>query len=148
MTALRFQTRGGGRHQTSPASLWRSSSINVRHNLFWFLFIGTHQCFAILLCFSCEVKMAVTLQGSRGSPSRGGDVTVHVWQKPTELVHSLLFPSCAYFCLYGLFNCISFRKFSRQLRFLTQFFRSYLSLTVSPDVILCGWLGLKHQLTN
>ena len=24
----------------------------------------------------------------------------------------------------------------------------YLYYNVSPDVILCGWLGLKHQLTN
>ena len=25
---------------------------------------------------------------------------------------------------------------------------SHLQPVVSPDVILCGWLGLKHQLTN
>ena len=35
------------------------------------------------------------------------------WHKPTELAHSFLFCSCAYFCLS--FNCISFHKFSRQL---------------------------------
>ena len=50
-----------------------------------------------------------------GSPSRGWDVTVYVWHKPTELAHSFLFSSCVYFCLYGTFNCISFYKFSRQL---------------------------------
>ena len=33
------------------------------------------------------------------------------WHKPTELAHSFLFCSCAYFCLS--FNCISFHKFSR-----------------------------------
>ena len=32
------------------------------------------------------------------------------------------------FCLYDPFNCISFLKFSRQLRFLTLFFRSYFCL--------------------
>ena len=37
------------------------------------------------------------------------------WHKPTELAHSFLFRSCACFCLYGPFNCISFHRFSRQL---------------------------------
>ena len=32
-----------------------------------------------------------------GSPSRGGDVTVCVWHKPTELAHSFLFCSCGCF---------------------------------------------------
>ena len=36
-----------------------------------------------------------------------------------------------YFCLHSPFNCISFLKFS-----------------FSPDVILSGWLGSKHQVTN
>ena len=49
------------------------------------------------------------------SPSRGGDVTVYVWHKLTELAHSFLFCSCVSFCLYGPFNCLSFHKFSRQL---------------------------------
>ena len=35
--------------------------------------------------------------------------------KPTKLAHSFLFCSCVYFCLCGLFNSISFHKFSRQL---------------------------------
>ena len=39
-----------------------------------------------------------------GSPSRGGDVTVYVAYKPTELAHSFLFCSCVDFCLYGPFN--------------------------------------------
>ena len=50
-----------------------------------------------------------------GSPSRGGDVTVYVWHKPPELVHSVLFCSCICFFLYGPFSCISFRQFFRQL---------------------------------
>ena len=32
-----------------------------------------------------------------GWPSRGGDVTVYVWHKPTQLAHSFLFCS---FCLF------------------------------------------------
>ena len=35
--------------------------------------------------------------------------------KPTEPAHSFVFCSCVYFCLYGLFNRISFHKFSWQL---------------------------------
>ena len=81
------------------------------------------------------------------------------------LLHSFFFPcSCVFFCLYGPFNCISFYKIlPTNLRFLTLFIRSYFCLSdpftslyiyisikssFSPDVILCGWLGWKHQLTN
>ena len=95
-----------------------------------------------------------------GSP-HGGDVMTYVWHKPTKLAHSFLF--CSWFCfrLSGSFNCIWFHKFSQQLCFLTLFFRSYFCLigpfnyislfmkvSLSPDIILCGWPGLKRQLTN
>ena len=69
--------------------------------------------------------------------------------------------SCACFCLYGPFDCISFHKFSRQLSAFSLCSCSlisalwvlstvYLSIKVSlsPDIIICGWLGLKHQPTN
>ena len=32
-----------------------------------------------------------------------------LFHKPSELAHSLSFCSCVCFCLYGPFNCISFR---------------------------------------
>ena len=58
-----------------------------------------------------------------------GPYGLYLWHELTELAHSFLFCSRIYFCLYGHFNCISFRKFFRQLlRFLTLFFRSYLCL--------------------
>ena len=63
--------------------------------------------------------------------SLGGDGTVYVLHKPTELGHSFLFCSCVCFCLCDPFNRISFHKFSRQLRFLTLFFRFYLCLILS-----------------
>ena len=99
------------------------------------------------LSFSLSLSLVPT-----GSPSRGGDVMVYV--------HSFLSHSCVCFCLYGPFNCISFHQFSRQLFAFSLrssglilpywFFQLYVSLWVSliPDIILCGWLGLKHQLTN
>ena len=81
--------------------------------------------------------------------------------KPTELAHSFLFCTCVCFCLYGHFNCISFHKFSRRLpafslcssalnSALLVLSALYPSMKVffGTDVILCGWLGLKHQLTN
>ena len=96
-----------------------------------------------------------------GSPSPGGDVVVYVRQKPTEPAQSFLFCSCVYLCLYGPLNSISFLKFSHQLSTflfcssghnsaLLVLSTTYFSRKVSPspDIILCGWLGLKHQVTN
>ena len=84
-----------------------------------------------------------------------------LWHKPTELAHSILFCSCVCLCPYGSFTCISLHKFSWQLyafslcssglsSALLVLSTTYLSMKVSlsPDIILCGWLGLKHQLTD
>ena len=65
----------------------------------------------------------LTLVGDAFSISRPRGLTFTWWgccglyllHKPAELAHSFSFCSCVYFCLYGPFNCISFRKFSRQL---------------------------------
>ena len=90
--------------------------------------------------------------GPAGSPSRGGDVTVYVFDinKPS-LPTPFVFCSCVFFCLYGPFNCISFHKFSRQLSAfslsssglisaLLVLSTTYLFMKVplSPDTILCG----------
>ena len=85
-----------------------------------------------------------------------------LWHKSTELVHSFLFCSCICLCLYGLFNCISFHKFSRQLSafslcspgltsallVLSTILYLFVKVSLIPDIILCDLLGLKHQLTN
>ena len=81
--------------------------------------------------------------------------------KPTKLAHSFLFSSCVRFCLYSPFNCISFHKFSRQLFAFSLFFFGlnsavmvlstiyrFMKVSLSPDIILCGGLGLRHQLTT
>ena len=62
-----------------------------------------------------NLSLLLLLSVPAGSPSRGGDVTFHVWHKPTDLAHSFLFCSCVYFCFCVRFNCISFHKFFRQL---------------------------------
>ena len=81
--------------------------------------------------------------------------------KLTKLAHSFLFCSCVCFCLYGPFHSISFHKFSRTLfafslcssglisaLLVLSTIHLFMKVSLSPDVILCGWLGLKHQLTN
>ena len=85
-----------------------------------------------------------------GSPSRGGDVTVYVWHKPTELAHSFLICSYVYFRLYGFFNCISFHEFSQQISVfwlcsscLLSSFQLYISVWKSPSALIwylvVGW---------
>ena len=97
-----------------------------------------------------------------GSPSCGGDVAVHVLDiNQPSLPTPFFFCSCVYFCLYCPFNCISFHKFFRQLSafslcsfglisallvFSGRYF--FTKVSFSPDIILCGRLGLKHELTN
>ena len=62
---------------------------------------------------------------------------------------------------FGPFTCISFHKFFRQLSAFSLCSSSFISallvlstihlfikLSFSPDIILCGWLGLKYQHTN
>ena len=90
-----------------------------------------------------------------------GCCSLYFWHKPAELAHSFWFCSCVYFCLYGLFNCISYHKVSRQLSafslcsfglisallvFSGRYF--FTKVSFSPDIILSGRLGLKHELTN
>ena len=102
----------------------------------------------------CERSLSFLVPA--GSPSCGGDVAIYYfWHKPTELAHSFFFCSCVCFCLYGPFNCISFHNISRQLSAFSHCsfglsWTEYLFMTVSfsPDIILCGWLSLRHQLTN
>ena len=97
-----------------------------------------------------------------GSPSRGGGCYgLCQRHKPTELAHSFLVCSCVYFCLCGPFDCILFHKLSRQLSFFSfcssrlisallvlSTINLFRKVSFSPDIILCGWLGLKHLLTN
>ena len=83
-----------------------------------------------------------------------------LWHKPTELPHSFLFCSCVCFCLYVPFNCISSinspDNFLLSHSVLLVLFLPYWSfqlylfvkVSLSPDVILHGWLGLKHQLAK
>ena len=90
-----------------------------------------------------------------------GCYSLCLWHKPTDLAHSFLFCSCVCFCLHGSFNRISFYKFLSQLFVFSLCSSSLISVLLalsaiylfikvsfSPDVIHCGWLGLKHQLSN
>ena len=81
--------------------------------------------------------------------------------KQSLLLPFFKFCSCVYFCLYGLFNCISFRKFSLQLSvfwFCSSGLIStllvfstvclFMKVSFSHDIISSGCLGSKKQLTN
>ena len=90
----------------------------------------------------------------------GGDDTVYVWHKPTELSQSFSFCSRTYFCLYGpstVFHSInppdnspfsdcSSCLISALLVFPT--LQLFVKVFFSPDMIHSGWMGSKHQLTN
>ena len=91
--------------------------------------------------------------------TRWGCCGLCLWHEPTELAHFFLFCSCVCFCLYCPFSCISFHKFSWQLSAFSLFSSGLISaslavsniylfikVSLSPDLILCNWLGLKHQL--
>ena len=93
-----------------------------------------------------------------GSPSRGRDATVYVLDVNQPSLPTLfLFCSCACFCPYGPFHCISFHKFSRQLNSAFSLCSSglnsaflvlsttylFMKVSLSPDIILCDWLGWK-----
>ena len=94
------------------------------------------------------------------SPFRGGDVAVYVFD-----VNQLSLPAPFYsvlvcFCLYGPFNCLhsinspdssplshSSSDLKSALLVLSAIYL-FMKAPLSPDIIFCGWLGLKHQLTN
>ena len=93
-----------------------------------------------------------------------GCCSLCLWHKSTEFAHSFKkkkkkFCSCVCSCFYGPFNYISFHKFSRQLSafslcsaglisavFVLSTIYLLMNVSLNPDVILCGWVGLKHQL--
>ena len=96
-----------------------------------------------------------------GSPSHGGGVAVYVIGRNQRSLPTLLILFLCLFLSYGPFNCISFHKFPRQLSAFLLCSSSpisallvlstvylFMKVSFSPDIILCGWLGLKHQLTH
>ena len=112
-----------------------------------------------VICFnSAEVARWVPT----GSPSRGGDVAVYVFyinqpSLPTPF-HSVRVTVSVFMALSTVFQSINSPDNSPlshsvlPVLFLSywSFWNIYLFMKVSfsPDIILCGWLGLKHQLTS
>ena len=97
-----------------------------------------------------------------GSPSRGGDVTVDVTDVnqpslPTPF-YSVLVPVFVFMALSTLFHSINSPDNSSLFSLSSSVLNSallvlstiilFMKVSLSPDVILCGWLGLKHQLTD
>ena len=106
----------------------------------------------------CSVSLSPT-----GSPWRGGDVVVYVFDinllsLPTPFFYSVLVSVSVFIALSAVLHSKNSVTTLHFLTVLVVFFSAYWSFQVyiylfmkvsfSPDVILCGWLGLKHQLTN
>ena len=101
---------------------------------------------------TCPLYEFVVSAVPAGSPSRGGDVAVYVFDiNHPSFAHPCLFCSCVCFCLHGPFNCISFHKFSRQLSafsicssglvsasLLLSTLYLFMNVSLSPDMIPCS----------
>ena len=158
MTALRFQT--GGRHQTSPASLrgaWKGEPLSS-----WF---STERSLisasAVPHCGVCTMAWEKKMSSRAHLHVLG--MLRFMFLTYTNRACPLLFIRSIFvsFCLYCPFTCISFHKFSQQLSafslcssglisalLVLSTIYLFLEVSFSPGKILCGWLGLKHQLTN
>ena len=132
--------------------------------------VDCHQlCVTVVSAMQLSHQLFVIVSPRRLAFAWRGCCSLYFWHKPTKLAHSFLFCSCVYFCLYGPFNCISCHNFSWQLSTVLLCFllkaptnscslisvllvlstiHLFMKVSFSPDVILCGWLGLKQQLTN
>ena len=129
---------------------WTLSYFGLTHHLFFKRILIV----SVLFLSSCHGPHGLTFTWR-------GCCGLCLWHKPAQLAHSFLFSSCVCFCLYGPFNCFSFYKFSQQLSafhsvlpagliFVLLVFSTvylFMEVSLSPDIILCSWLGLKHQLT-
>ena len=90
-----------------------------------------------------------------GLTSRGGAVVVYIFDITQASLPTPFSSVLVYFCLQGPFDCTSFQKFSRQLSHCSSNLISallvlsttlylFMKVSFSPDIILCGCLGLKH----
>ena len=113
----------------------------------------------ITLCLTLSLSLSLV---PTGSPSSGGDVVVYVKDinqssMPTPF-YSVLVSVPIFTTLSAEFysiNCSNNYSLSHSvLLFLFlpywsfHLYVSIINVSLSPDVILCGWLGLKHQVTN
>ena len=115
-----------------------------------------------ILLFRCMWLLHHNFDIPAGSPSRGGDVAVHVFdtQRPNlpTPFYSLLVSISVCMALSTEFHSIdSTDSSSLSHSVLPVLFMPYWSFQLyisswkspsAPDTILRGWLGLKHQLTN
>ena len=69
-----------------------------------------------------------------------GCCSLCLWHNPTDQTHCFLFCSCLCFCLYGLFNHISFHQFSRQLSAL-----SLCSSSLISALLVLSTIYLFHE---
>ena len=81
-----------------------------------------------------------------------------LWHKPTELAHSfysVLVTVSVFMALSTVFHSINYPDNSLlsysvlvSALLVLSTVHLFMKVSVSPDIILCGWLGLKHKLIN
>ena len=118
------------------------------------------------LCHSCYLLYRWRITSwhivPAGWPSHDGDVTVYVkdvnqLSLPTP-IYSVLVSTSVFMAVSTVFRSINSPDNSPlshsflPVLFLPygsfQLYISIIKVSHSPDIIPCGWLGLKHQLTN
>ena len=119
---------------------------------------------SVVRLFWSQKWTVVAWVAPKGSPSRGWDVRVYVWDLnhpslPTPF-YSLLVSISVFMALSTVFHSINspdnsaFSPCSSGLISMLlvlsaiYLFLKFLKVLFIPDIILCGWLGFKHQLTN
>ena len=129
------------RHLRMMIKLQVGISVHASHDQ---LSIKRNQCMTIVELFSLYMSVYFV---STDSPSRGGDVAVYVWHKPTELAHSFLCCFCVCFFVFvalsTVFHSINFPEnspFSHSVLPVLSLpywsFQLYISLWKSPSAVL------------
>ena len=110
----------------------------------------------------CKVWCIHPRASPSAQPSRGRDVVVYVFNinqlsLPTPF-YAVLLSFSVFMALSTVFHSINSPNNSPLSHFVLpvlvllywsfQLYISFFIVSLSPDIILCGWLDLKHQLTN
>ena len=115
-------------------------------------------------CSSLSVFERVSSDVPMGSASRGGNVVVYVFEINQQSLPSLFFflsvlgSVFVFMALSTVFHCINSPNYSLLFHsvlpvlFLALFvlltIYLFMKVSLSPHIILCGWLGFKHQITK
>ena len=154
-------------NETAPYQVWSENSLDIKDKpSFWsnqtlILPDSNPNMRATTACCPWSEQSSSSSSVPAGSPSRGGDVAVYVFDVnqpslPTPF-HSVLVSFSVFMALSTVFHCInspdnspfsfcSSDLISALLALSTIYL--FMKVSLSPDIIPCGWLGSKYQLAN